>query len=206
AATQVFTSEGSGTFGVNQALAAYYRFGCENSILYTETDEELFPTLISNMQSALPAHFAIVDEAWSSGHNIVVDGYNTDNYFHVNFGWGGTYNGWYLLPDEMPYGLTVIEGVVVDIMKDDASDFTQIEKSNQISIYPNPANEKFNINNCLDNSELHIFDLTGRLICSQKIYGEDDEVETSSLTDGIYIVSVQNENEQVYSTKLQIIK
>jgi hypothetical protein len=206
AATQVFTSEGSGTFGVNQALAAYYRFGCENAILYTESDEELFPALISNMQNALPAHFAIVDEAWSSGHNVVVDGYNTDNYFHVNFGWGGSFNGWYLLPDEMPYGLTVIEGVVVDIMKDDASDIVQSQKSNEISIYPNPTNEKFTISNCLDNSELKIFDLTGRLICSQKIYGEDVEVKTSSLTGGIYIVSVQNENEQVFSTKLQIIK
>jgi hypothetical protein len=206
AATQVFTSEGSGTFGVNQALAAYYRFGCENVILYTETDAELFPKLISNMQNALPAHFAIVDEAWSSGHNVVVDGYNTDNYFHVNFGWGGTYNGWYLLPDEMPYGLTVIEGIEVDIMKDDASDIAQSQKSNKISIYPNPTNEKFTISNCVDDYELQIFDLTGRLICSQKIYGENVEVETSSLTEGIYVVSVHNENEKVYSTKLQIIK
>jgi hypothetical protein len=206
AATQVFTSGGSGTFGVNQALAAYYRFGCENAILYTESDEELFPTLISNMQNALPAHFAIVDEDWQSGHNVVVDGYNTDNYFHVNFGWGGSFNGWYLLPDEMPYGLTVIEGVVVDIMKNDASEIVQNDNSNLISIYPNPTNEKFTISNCEDNSELQIFDLTGRLICSQKIYGEDVEVKTSSLTGGIYIVSVQNENEQVFSTKLQIIK
>ena len=35
--------------------------------------------------------------------------------FHLNFGWGGPYNGWYLLPDEIPYGLTVIEGAIVDI-------------------------------------------------------------------------------------------
>jgi len=49
------------------------------------------------------------------GHNVVIDGYNTDEYFHLNFGWGGTYNGWYLLPDEIPYGLTVIEGAIVDI-------------------------------------------------------------------------------------------
>jgi len=45
----------------------------------------------------------------------VVDGYNTDEFFHVNFGWGGQYNGWYLLPSEMPYNLTVLEGAIVDI-------------------------------------------------------------------------------------------
>jgi hypothetical protein len=53
------------------------------------------------------------------GHNVVVDGYNTNDYFHLNFGWGGSYNGWYLLPDEIPYGLTVVEGVILDILKED---------------------------------------------------------------------------------------
>ena len=67
------------------------------------------------MMDARPAHLAIVDPGWTMGHNVVVDGYNTDNYYHLNFGWGGSYNGWYLLPDEIPYGLTVIEGLIVDI-------------------------------------------------------------------------------------------
>ena len=51
---------------------------------------------------------------------MVVDGYNTDDYYHLNFGWGGDYNGWYLSPDELPYDLTVIEGIIVDIMNTDA--------------------------------------------------------------------------------------
>jgi hypothetical protein len=67
------------------------------------------------MMQALPAHLAVVDSSETSGHNLVVDGYNTDDYYHLNFGWGGGSNGWYLLPDEIPYGLTVIEGVIVDI-------------------------------------------------------------------------------------------
>lgn len=32
-----------------------------------------------------------------SGHEFVVDGYEGDNYFHVNWGWSGTYNGKFLL-------------------------------------------------------------------------------------------------------------
>ena len=51
------------------------------------------------------------------GHNVVVDGYNTDDYYHINFGWGGSSNGWYLIPEEIPYGLTVIEGLIVDVLK-----------------------------------------------------------------------------------------
>lgn len=58
-----------------------------------------------------------MDPGWQYGHNLVVDGYNTDNYYHLNFGWGGSYDGWYLIPDEIPYGLTVIEGIIVDILQ-----------------------------------------------------------------------------------------
>lgn len=31
------------------------------------------------------------------GHRFVIDGYNQDNLFHVNFGWGGHLNGFYTL-------------------------------------------------------------------------------------------------------------
>lgn len=31
------------------------------------------------------------------GHQFVIDGYNEDNYYHANWGWGGLANGFYLL-------------------------------------------------------------------------------------------------------------
>ena len=71
------------------------------------------------MMNALPAHIAVVDPGWTIGHNMVVDGYNTNDYYHINFGWGGSYNGWYLIPNGLPYGLTVVEGVIVDIIPHD---------------------------------------------------------------------------------------
>lgn len=116
AARQVYSASGSGTFGVDQAYDAYQRFAFTDSRLVFDTDPNLYPDLASNMQNALPAHLAVVDPGWTMGHNVVVDGYNTDDYYHLNFGWGGSYNGWYLLPEEIPYGLTVVEGVVLDIV------------------------------------------------------------------------------------------
>ncbi|MBN2892695.1 MAG: thiol protease/hemagglutinin PrtT [Bacteroidales bacterium] len=116
AATQVFTSSGSGTFGVNQAYDAYQKFGFDDCILADDSNTELYSILAQNMKDGRPAHLAVVDgPPVTMGHNVVVDGYNTDNYFHVNFGWGGTYNSWYLIPEEIPYGLTTIEGVIMNI-------------------------------------------------------------------------------------------
>lgn len=115
ACTQVYASNGSGTFGVNQAFAAYQRFNFPTADLLTDADPDLYSRMEANVKNALPVHLAVVTPAWDMGHNVVVDGYNTDNYYHLNFGWGGTYNGWYQLPSQIPYNLTVVEGAIVDI-------------------------------------------------------------------------------------------
>ncbi|MCF8305000.1 MAG: C10 family peptidase [Ignavibacteriales bacterium] len=117
AAKQVYTSSISGTFGVDQAFQAYLKFNFENSRLVYDGDGELYTLMALNILDTLTVHFASVTPAQDAGHNFVIDGYNTDNFFHINFGWGGTYNGWYLLPDEIPYGLTVVEGAVVNIAR-----------------------------------------------------------------------------------------
>lgn len=147
AAHQVYTSQGSGTFGVDQAEDAYLRFGFTNALLLEGTDTSLYTHLAQNIMEARPAHLAVVNPSWTSGHNVVADGYNTDDYFHLNFGWGGSYNGWYLLPDEIPYGLTVIEGLVVDIAYAPVNTgyVNQNELDGSFRIYPNPASETIHV-------------------------------------------------------------
>ena len=123
AARQVYSKQGSGTYGVDQAYDAYIRFSCDTVELLDESNADLYERLSQNMKDAFPSHLAVVTPSWNAGHNLVIDGYNTDDYYHLNFGWGGTYNGWYLIPDEIiipNYELTVIEGIIVDIMSNDA--------------------------------------------------------------------------------------
>lgn len=118
AAHQVYSPQGSGTFSVSQALQAYHRFGFSNVSLLTQNTTDTYTQLQDDMKLGLPAHLAVVTPDWTAGHNLVVDGYNTDGYYHCNFGWGGSYDGWYLLPQELPYSLTVLEGVIVHIRSD----------------------------------------------------------------------------------------
>ncbi|HPT72413.1 MAG TPA: C10 family peptidase [Candidatus Cloacimonadota bacterium] len=115
ASHQVYASAGSGTFSVNQALQAYQRFNFVSAQLLTEDIPELYMQISQNIKHAMPVHLAIESPDQQTGHNVVVDGYNTDEYFHLNFGWGGAYDGWYLLPTDLPFGLTMIEGAIVDI-------------------------------------------------------------------------------------------
>ena len=117
ACKQVYTSFGSGTFGVGQAYDAYLKFNFTDCSLLDASSDSLYEKLSYNMMNAMPAHLAIVNAVPATvGHNLIIDGYNTDEFYHLNFGWGGSYNGWYQFPlSEMPYSLNIIEGIILDI-------------------------------------------------------------------------------------------
>jgi len=170
AARQVYSASGSGTFGVDQAFDAYQRFAFSDCRLVHDTDPNLYPDLAASMQNALPAHLAVVNPSWTMGHNLIVDGYNSDDYYHLNFGWGGSYNGWYLLPEEIPYGLTVVEGVVLDIVPE-ASMVTQTPGATggtgvSLAARPNPIGPRVTLSfttPVAGHARLGIYDAAGRL-------------------------------------------
>ncbi len=173
AAKQVYTSSASGTFGVNQAFDAYLRLGFNEAILLDDNDTSLYTQLTQNMIDGRPAHLAVVDEGWTMGHNVVVDGYDIGGFYHLNFGWNGSYNGYYLLPDEIPYGLTVIEGLILNIeyppVYTNAPNYSQQFQSGEIEIFPNPANDHIYINYSISDAEpvcINIYAVNGALISS----------------------------------------
>ena len=207
AANQVYTSEGSGTFGVSQAHDAYMKFGFAEAVLIDDGDTSLYATISQNMMDARPCHFAIVNESWTVGHNVVLDGYNTDEYYHLNFGWGGASNGWYLVPDDnMPYELSVIEGVVVDIAYPPVfTGFSNDMKSTgaNIHIYPNPAINFITVVTDMkkgESVEINIKDSFGRIIYidrrnATQVNGRNgfniNLSSVPSLKSGMYILNIE---------------
>lgn len=170
ASTQVFSPQGSGTFGVDQAFAAWQRFGCTSARLLDEDEGgEVYAALEANMRAGQPAHLAVVTPSWNAGHNLVVDGWNGDGYFHLNFGWEGAYDSWYLLPRELPFNLTVLEGVIVDIQPVQ-SGLPAPERplaGMELRGWPNPCNPKLSLECRLERAEavrVEIFDLAGRQV------------------------------------------
>ncbi|MPM24270.1 hypothetical protein SDC9_70751 [bioreactor metagenome] len=191
ACTQVYTSQGSGTFSVSQAYAAYQRFGFTCCELLESADSIMYATLISNMKNGWPAHLAVVDAAWSVGHNVVVDGYNTDGYFHINFGWGGSNDGWWLVPDpSFPYSMGVLEGIVLNIIPV-GTGIADNEQNSSIGFYPNPANEIIYLNSATGaDIQYSILSSTGQLIQSGFTSGS---ISVSDLASGIYFLQLKTE-------------
>ncbi len=81
---------------------------------YYATTEEILSLLQNDAAAAYPSIITIQSD--ESGHYVVVDGYKTTGDYHVNFGWGGTSDGWYSLPAGLPEGYNVVDTAVVNIV------------------------------------------------------------------------------------------
>ena len=202
AAEQVYHPSGSGTFGVDQAYQAYQRFSFDEVELLDENDPDLYDKLKTNIMDGFPVHIAVVNEGWTVGHNMVVDGYNDDGFYHINFGWGGSYDGWYMLPEELPYELTVIEGIIVDIIPDYLN--SKLYGKGVLSwseVKPgSTATSFFTIQNIGDPGssidwEIISYPSWGTWIFNQES-GEDLKPEDGELTIEVIVTAPNNENEE----------
>ena len=195
ACTQVYSSQGSGTFAVDQAFAAYQRFGFTECQLFREATDEMYATLISNLQAGYPAHLAVENNAGNSGHNVVVDGYReSDGKFHINFGWGGYKDNWYNLPDPngFGYGWTKIEGIIVDIIPA-TTPSTLVEATSQpLEVFPNPVSDVLYLKN-LSGEQVNysIFNVLGQEVANGFSYGT---ISVADLEKGVYFLQVEGEN------------
>lgn len=75
----------------------------------------------------------------------------------------------------------------------------------QVVIYPNPANEKLNIN-CKSMSEVEVFNAVGQKVLSQKVSGTTTQIELGEMNNGIYFVRVRMENGAVVSHRFAVSK
>lgn len=194
ACKQVYTASpnyGSGTFYVDQAYAAYQRFGFTDCLLFRDPDTLMYATLISNIQSGYPVHLALENPEGTSGHNVVVDGYReTDGKFHVNFGWGGFKDNWYKIPDPggFSYGWTKIEGIILNIIPTTAA-VSEPARQRPLEVYPNPVSDLLHIQNLADETvEYSIYNVLGKMVTAGSTSGT---ISVAGLEKGVYVLRIK---------------
>ena len=191
-------SYGSGTFYVDQAFEAYQRFGFTDCQLFREPDSTMYAILISNLQDGYPAHLAVENPAGTSGHNVVVDGYReSDGKFHINFGWGGSMDNWYSLPDPNGYscGWTKIEGLIVNIIPTTPHEAVRETPRRQaLVVYPNPATEVLYIKDLpCEAVDYAIYDVYGQKMAAGVSTGA---IPVAELNKGVYLLQVRGDKFQ----------
>ena len=189
---QVYTTEGSGTFYVDQAYEAYQRFGFTDCQLFRDPDSTMYATLISNLHAGYPAHLAVENPAGTVGHNVVVDGYReTDGKFHINFGYGGPLDNWYDIPDPgFYYGMTKMEGIILNIIPSTvAVHETAIEQP--LEVYPNPVSNILYMKNLpREVVDYAIFNVLGQKVAAGSSNGT---ISVAELGKGLYILQIKGE-------------
>ncbi len=69
------------------------------------------------------------------------------------------------------------------------------------TIYPNPSHDSFSINTNV--SDIEIYDLTGKIVKAYRgDFTKSDTFDISTLNTGMYIIKVENDNNQTKTTKL----
>lgn len=100
-----YTTQGSGAHSVNAADAMKNHFKYDSAMINYRA---MYDTAISNWHNALkseldlrrPLYYAANDG--NGGHAFVVDGYDENGKFHVNWGWGGSSDGYFTISDNNP--------------------------------------------------------------------------------------------------------
>lgn len=105
-----YSSQASGAYStdVPEALKQYFDYDANiqyhNRKYYLGTD--WIKLIKTELNSSRPIYFSA--QSSSVGHAFVCDGYDTNNLFHINWGWGGTSNGYFeiatLNPQEQGIG------------------------------------------------------------------------------------------------------
>ena len=97
----MFGPDGSGAYSndVPYAMSTYFNY--QNSVQHisksnytTSAWEGMIETELNNDR---PIYYS--GQSTDGGHAFVLDGYQGSNYYHFNFGWSGSANGYYTLQD-----------------------------------------------------------------------------------------------------------
>lgn len=125
-----YKSSASGTHDQYAIRAYYSNFGYKAStidLLYRDcyaTQEEWNNVIKRELRAGRPFQFSASSASGSGrdagGHSYVIDGYDSNDFVHVNWGWDGRYNGFYAIDvmDGGNYQFSEDQSIVIGIQPD----------------------------------------------------------------------------------------
>ncbi len=120
AVDMMYGPNGSGAFAqphnslgdpcAENALKTYFRYNpmlsCKAKGIFSDSVWDAM--MRADLDASRPILYTGSDQSMG-GHAFILDGYDEDGYFHINWGWRGYYNGYYTI-DSLSPGLNTPEG------------------------------------------------------------------------------------------------
>ena len=122
AADMMYGTGSSGSYDIvaRAALINYFRYSPDISYVEKNSmgDERWDSILHAHLSANQPVLYS--GHGGFGGHTFVCDGYKSDGYYHFNFGWSGSGNGWYQTSavDPLYFDFTSNQSALVGIVPD----------------------------------------------------------------------------------------
>jgi hypothetical protein len=115
----MYSGNGSGAYSEDAAQALKDYFGYDQSLELVYMDDYAYDDWKLLLQAQIDAGQPMYYHGFGSGgHAFNVDGYQDTMYFHFNWGWGGSYNGYFHLFNLNPGGnnFTYGQGAIINFI------------------------------------------------------------------------------------------
>ncbi len=191
----------SNSNNIVSAMSTY--FGYPTTIRYIEKTGYSASQWLQMIKNELDesAPFFYGGSGSQGGHVFVCDGYRDDNYLHINWGFGGSYDGYFTHTALNPYqwNFSSNQAIIIGIRGPEIPQAVSENTPGDLIVYPNPAHETICISNIPESNEpslIRIMDMTGRTLVSQSVSLSNGEtqytMDVSRLAHGMYLLSVDN--------------
>lgn len=139
------------------------------------TDAQWLNLLKNDLNLGRPIQYAAYETGGQGGHTWVCDGYDAYQNFHMNWGWGGMDDGYFLITSLNPGGYTnYTEGhealIGIQPFVQNTTGISSLGRTSGISVYPNPTAGNVNLDVMLINDEkvkVELMNSLGQVILSE---------------------------------------
>ncbi len=183
------------------ALSTYFRYPA--TVQYIERGSLPSSRWLNYLKGELDegAPFMYGGSGNYGGHVWTCDGYRDDNYFHFNWGWGGQQNGYFALTNCSSYGFNSNHAIIIGIRGPELPENIEELNSQNINLYPNPANEILNITSAETISEIEIVNVMGQVVKRIEVNADNVACNVEDLTRGVYVVRISTESKVISQRK-----
>ncbi|MBQ7443937.1 MAG: C10 family peptidase [Bacteroidaceae bacterium] len=96
---------GSSAYNVSVAEALRLYFGYDSDVCYVQRHHYSYLEWVGMIYAELAAQRPVIlgGQSAGGGHSFVCDGFDADDFFHINWGWGGQSDGYFRLTALNPY-------------------------------------------------------------------------------------------------------
>lgn len=195
-------------YSAESALKNFFGYSSEahGELRSQYTDFQWIAMMKEDLDAGRPLIYNGFNQNYTGGHCFVCDGYAENNYFHVNWGQRGSYDGYFLISAMNPanqnfsYNQGAIFGLcpqtLVGIEEPDVAD---------ISVSPNPTTGLVSIlfSNDLQNTKdlrYKLFDISGKCLIDERL--ENNEVNVANFVKGVYFLQILADGKNIFSQKI----